>query len=91
MLIHWYSVEMMLDKNGFNTLKLNNVTINNGAFTVTGFAGASTIAGNLTVAISSTLAQGAFCLYIIRRFKDTFNHWFGNAWYFNSYKYRFCG
>jgi len=40
-------------------LKLNNVTISN-ANTVTGFAGASTIAGNLTVAISSTLAQGAF-------------------------------
>ncbi|MBI1936504.1 MAG: T9SS type A sorting domain-containing protein [Ignavibacteriales bacterium] len=40
-------------------LKLNNVTIST-TNTITGFAGASTIAGTLTVGVGSTLAQGAF-------------------------------
>lgn len=40
-------------------LKLNNVTIST-TNTVTGFAGASTIAGTLTVGVGSTLEQGAF-------------------------------
>ncbi len=40
-------------------LKLNNVTVSNAAV-LTGFAGASTIAGTLSVAASTTLAQGAF-------------------------------
>jgi hypothetical protein len=39
-------------------LKLNNVTIN-ATNTVTGYAGASTIAGTLTVVTGGTLAQGA--------------------------------
>jgi len=40
-------------------LKLNDVTINTPAVAVTGFNGASTIAGTLTVVSTATLTQGA--------------------------------
>lgn len=45
--------------NAATATKLNNVTINTTAVAVTGYNGASTIAGTLTVASGATLTQGA--------------------------------